>query len=542
LASAPALQMTLPPHRASVELEVQIRKRYGRASQACFQLEANFQAARGVTILLGHSGAGKTTLLHCVAGLCNPEHGHIAIGRQLLFDSAKKISVEPSHRKVAFVFQDLALFPHLTVQQNVAYGLRRLSKPERDSRITRILESFRIAHLRKRLPSEISAGERQRVALARSLVTEPSVLLLDEPLSSLDVRTKAGIINDLKLWNEDRGVPLLYVTHDHSEVFALGERVLLLDKGAIVADGSPLDLLPIARNLKTENLDFENVFDATVSHVYASHVTCRPGAMSSDLTVAPAPALATPGTKLRLGIRASDIALSAAPPRLLGAWNALPARVTSVSRSRGVTEARVHCGTEWVVHLPAATPELDNVAGADVWLMIRPEAFTVIHSARPKALQRLFLFVCGGNTNRSPIAQAICSAEIARRLKLPFDSLEGVKVRAASAGLSADVGEPISTGAHDALARLGIERFQHRARSLTADLIDEAEAVFCMTAQQQQRAVELFPWAAAKIQRLSHDVDLEEPRANAPDEFLALARQIRSLVQCRLDEFAVREG
>src|SRR6185295_746547 len=143
-----------------------------------------FNVVPGVTVIVGHSGAGKTTILRCIAGLCDPREGRIAVGSRVLFDSERRIKVEAAQRRVAFVFQDLALFPHLSVQDNVTYGLRRLDAAERKRRMREILESFQIEHLCTRLPREISGGEQQRVALARSLVTEPSVLLLDEPLSS----------------------------------------------------------------------------------------------------------------------------------------------------------------------------------------------------------------------------------------------------------------------------------------------------------------------------------------------------------------------
>src|SRR6185295_4671009 len=159
-----------PPH-----LHVQLRKRHASGRSYRFDLEAAFAAAPGVTVIGGHSGAGKTTILRCIAGLCDPEEGRIAVGDRVLFDASRGIKLEPARRGVAVVFQDLALFPHLSVQDNVMYGLRRLEAPERQRRMREILESFQIAHLRGRSPREISGGEQQRVALARSLVTEPSV-------------------------------------------------------------------------------------------------------------------------------------------------------------------------------------------------------------------------------------------------------------------------------------------------------------------------------------------------------------------------------
>jgi molybdate transport system ATP-binding protein len=231
-------------------LQISVAHRYLAADgQASFSLETNFVAQPGVTILRGHSGAGKTTLLRCIAGLAAMESGSIAVGEQMLFDSAHKINLEPRHRKVAFVFQHLALFPHLSVRENVGYGLRKFAAADRDARVSAVMASFRIGHLGDRLPSEISGGEKQRVALARALVTEPAVLLLDEPMSSLDTRTKALIIDDLRAWNAAHRIPIVYVTHDCEEVRALGERAITLEHGRIAADDSLLD----DANRKTSN-------------------------------------------------------------------------------------------------------------------------------------------------------------------------------------------------------------------------------------------------------------------------------------------------
>ncbi len=192
-----------------------------------FELAAEFAAAAGITILFGRSGSGKTTILSCVAGLLAPDAGRIAVGSRVLFDREQRLDVPVVRRNVGYVFQDLALFPHLTAEQNVAYGLGRLAAGERRRQVQAMLEQFRIAHLAGRKPAELSGGERQRVALARSLVIEPQVLLLDEPLAALDLPTQSQLIADLRRWNREHQIPILYVTHSQREVFALGERVVV---------------------------------------------------------------------------------------------------------------------------------------------------------------------------------------------------------------------------------------------------------------------------------------------------------------------------
>src|ERR1700758_716181 len=243
-----------------------------------FSLDVSFQAAPGFTILFGASGAGKTTLLDCIAGLRRPDSGHISVGDHDLFDSSRGVDVPVAQRRVGYVFQSLALFPHLTVEQNISYGLSPLSQAQRADQVVAILQALRITPLARRNTREISGGENQRVALARTLVTGPDVLLLDEPLASLDVSTKAQIIDDLREWNRLHRVPILYVTHSHEEVFALGERVIVLDAGRIVAQGTPHEVMmaPLQQT-EAQLAGFGNVFDAVVDAVRPERgtMTCR---------------------------------------------------------------------------------------------------------------------------------------------------------------------------------------------------------------------------------------------------------------------------
>jgi len=218
-----------------MNLAVRIRLRLSGS----FTLDVDFTTAPGVTIVFGESGSGKTTLLRSIAGLTRPEHGRVTIGDRVLYDSTTATSVDPSLRRVGFVFQDLALFPHLTAAHNIAYGLGTVDRDEQRRRIAAIAASFDIADVLGRRPRQISGGERQRVGLARTLVTNPDVLLLDEPLSALDRKTQSRIMADLQRWNAEHQIPILYVTHSTREAFALGDRVLVLDEGAIVADGTP---------------------------------------------------------------------------------------------------------------------------------------------------------------------------------------------------------------------------------------------------------------------------------------------------------------
>jgi molybdate transport system ATP-binding protein len=369
------------PQEKGRALEGRIRKHFfGQASE--FVLDVDFEAAPGFNILFGASGAGKTTLLDCVAGLTRPDSGRIAIGQRLLFDSLQRVDFTVAKRRVGYVFQTLALFPHLTVEENVQYGLASLPKAERRKRASAILEAFRIAHISQRRACEISGGESQRAALARTLVTNPEVLLLDEPLAALDASTKGKIIEDLRGWNRAHRIPILYVTHSRDEVFALGDRVMVLDAGRIVAQGTPHEVMMAPMQETVAQLaGFENIFDATVESVHpergtmACKITPRSVEDSPDWSSV---VLETPlvrggvGAPLRVGIRAGDILLATSPPVGLSARNVIPGRITFLEQRDVIVVARVNCRVEMEVHLTlAARDSLQLAAGREVWLVIK---------------------------------------------------------------------------------------------------------------------------------------------------------------------------
>lgn len=519
-------------------LHVEVCKRQSPGLASRFQLDAKLAVSPGVTVIIGHSGAGKTTLLHCIAGLSIPQEGRIAIGDRVLFDSRKKIRLAPAQRGVAFVFQDLALFPHLSVEDNVMYGLRRLDAAERKRRMRAILASFQIEHLEGRFPREISGGEQQRVALARSLVTEPSVLLLDEPLSSLDPRTKVLIIDDLRRWNKSRRIPILYVTHDHDELLALGDRAIVLEQGQIVMDGPPLDVIsnPL-RSATAQKQRFENVFDATVVELREQDGTMVCELTGTSIRVEAPLAQVAVGSEVCVGIRAEEILVASSPPAVLGDCNVIRGKITRVERNGAMVQARMSCGAEFRVQLAARSIEphgLDTLA--DIWLMIRTRACHVLRSSLFDALQRLFVFVCQGNTIRSPIAQAICNTEIAARLGVPLESLDLFGIKAVSAGLTAQPGTPLAAEAEQALGALGMPALDHRSRNLTHAMVERAEVIFCMTEKQRTEVTARFPEAMAKTYCLHPDADVSFPHdAKSADAFSDMAREIQGLIGQQLD-------
>jgi molybdate transport system ATP-binding protein len=366
----------VPPSAAqaiSSELEVRIRKRFLNP-EGSFHLNVHFRALAGFTILFGASGAGKTTLLDCIAGLTDPDDGRIAVGGEETYDSERRVNVPAWKRRIGYVLQDLALFPHMTAEQNVEYGLRQLDAAQRRTRSREMLQAFRIDHLRDRRPAQISGGERQRVALARALVTGPRALLLDEPLAALDRPTKSQILVDLRQWNQHSRIPILFVTHSREEVFALGQEVIVLDTGKIVAQGQPRDVLQAPQLETVAQLSgLENIFDATVVALNEKRgtMTCRIGTGQLELETPLVRAEA--GSHLRVGIQAGDILLATERPRGLSARNVLPGTILRLDQRDGIVSAGVDCGgTQFEVHLTlAAQDALSLTPSKNVWVVIK---------------------------------------------------------------------------------------------------------------------------------------------------------------------------
>jgi molybdate transport system ATP-binding protein len=357
----------------SADLEVRIRKRFPNP-EGTFNLNMHFRALAGFTILFGASGAGKTTLLDCIAGLTTPDEGRIAIAGDVLYDSDKKEDIVAWKRRIGYVHQDLALFPHLRAEQNVSYGLRALSKGERHTRSREILTAFRIDQLRDRRPAQISGGERQRVALARALVTEPRALLLDEPLAALDRPTKSSLVSDLRAWNQQHRVPILFVTHNGEEVFALGDEVIMLDAGRILAQGQPHDVMRAPKLETVAQLSgFENIFNATVLALHEDRgtMTCR--LVGGGVRLETPLVHAEVGAKARVGIRAGDLLLATEKPRGLSARNILPGTIRRVFQRDVVVGVVVECsGTEFEVHVTlAARDDLELLPEKNVWVVVK---------------------------------------------------------------------------------------------------------------------------------------------------------------------------
>jgi molybdate transport system ATP-binding protein len=361
-------------------LNVQIRKLFRSHGANPFALDAAASFAPGFTVLFGPSGAGKSTLLDCIAGLQQPDSGEIRAGEKVYFDAAAGLSLPPQRRELAYVFQSLALFPHLSVEQNIRYGLTRLSLSEQTERSNNAAKSFRIDKLLSRRPAELSGGEKQRVALARALVTRPRVLLLDEPLTGLDSSLRRSILEDLHAWNSANRIPILYVTHNREEVDAIGERVVTLVNGRVQESGAPRAVLDAPRSVELAHAaGFENVLPALVVEHRPADGVMRVSLDHAACEIEIPLGAAEPGSEVRVAIRAGDILVATEPPHFLSARNILPGTIESLDTRGTMVALRVKAGASFQVHVtPGAVRALDLSPGLLVWLVIKTHSCQLV--------------------------------------------------------------------------------------------------------------------------------------------------------------------
>lgn len=212
-----------------------------------FSIDVAFDSPQvGVTALFGRSGAGKTSVVNMLAGLLRPDRGHIAVNGRVLFDAAHGLHVPPEARRLGYIFQDGRLFPHLSVKANLTYGMRLTPPAERRLTLEAVVDLLGIGHLLHRRPARLSGGEKQRVAIGRALLTSPALLLMDEPLASLDGRRKAEVLPFLARLCRERATPIIYVSHSLEEIRHLADRMVILEGGRVAAAGPLETLMPRA--------------------------------------------------------------------------------------------------------------------------------------------------------------------------------------------------------------------------------------------------------------------------------------------------------
>jgi len=357
----------------STTLSVDICRKFAGTGVHPFELRIAEEFAPGFTVLFGPSGAGKSTLLDCIAGLLQPDIGWVKLGEEIFFDAARRISLAPQKRGIGYVFQSLALFPHLSVVENVGYGLAGLSEAEQRERIERGLESFHIQSLRGRKPGELSGGEQQRVALARSVVTQPRLLLLDEPLTGLDAGLRQAILSDLRAWNEVNRVPILYVTHNREEVDAIGERVVAMVDGHVRESGAPRSVLDAPRAVAlAKAAGFENLLRGRVLEQRPADGVMRIALEADHCELEIPLGNAAPGEAVQVAVRGGDILVATERPRGLSARNILEGVVQSMEARGTLVVMQVNAGVRFTVHVtPGAVRSLKLSPGRRVWLVVK---------------------------------------------------------------------------------------------------------------------------------------------------------------------------
>jgi molybdate transport system ATP-binding protein len=323
--------------------------------------------------LFGRSGSGKSTLVEAIAGLVRPSSGRIVVGGRTLYDSARGIDLTPEQRRVGVVFQDSLLFPHLSVRGNLAYGESLTPHAERFIDRERILALLGLRALLDRRPGTLSGGERQRVAIGRALLASPKVLLLDEPLASLDAGRKAEILQYIELLRDELRLPIVYVSHSIAEVARLADRLVLVADGRTIAEGTVGELMR-RPDLKPHTGRFEAgaVIDARVARHDERYGLTTLAFDGGELVVPNVDALV--GEPVRARIRARDVALALEAPRRASFQNMLEGRVLEVRADMGaIVEVAVAVGASEVLAriTRRACEDLELAPGAAVFVLVK---------------------------------------------------------------------------------------------------------------------------------------------------------------------------
>ncbi len=354
-------------------LSFDIVKRYRGFSLDC---RAAFDS--GITAVFGRSGSGKTTLLNCLAGLSTPDSGRIEFEGETLYSSSPRRNAPPERRRFGYVFQDAALFPHLDVLGNILYGYRLTPGERRRLEPDRLIELLRLSPLLGRSVSDLSGGEKQRVALARALAASPRMLLLDEPLASLDAAFKGVIIRYLKSIRAELGTPMVYVSHSMSEVLALTDNVLVLSDGAAAAHGPTASVLvhPDVSAL-ADYASLENLLEAAVTRVDEDNGLAALRLGNVEL-FAPDVA-AEPGSTVTVSIRAGDIILALDVPTRISARNVVQGTVEEVYARGSRVLVYVDVGVRIVVEItPLAKENLGIAPRQQVYLIVKSTSVGVL--------------------------------------------------------------------------------------------------------------------------------------------------------------------
>lgn len=359
-------------------------------TRGTFTFQVDCRLSEPVTGIIGASGSGKTTLLHMVAGLITPAAGRIVLNNVVLFDSESGVSVPPHRRRLGLVFQDCRLFPHLSVADNLSFGKRLLPPREQRFSLNEVVELLELEPFLRYRPAQLSGGQAQRVAVGRALLASPRMLLLDEPLASLDWRLKQQIMPFLRRVRDVTQIPMLYVSHDSKEVLDLTDRVVVLDGGRVVGAGPVVDIIQdprVWRQLRLQGL--VNILPLTVvSHdrnESLTHLRTRPLATETDRSPADVsgPFLdALAGKEIHAMLRPEDIALAGSKLTGVSIQNQIHGRVVRLIHTPDRDVCVVDIGIPLMVELsPSGVRELGLATGNPVWCLFKSSALQYLESS-----------------------------------------------------------------------------------------------------------------------------------------------------------------
>jgi molybdate transport system ATP-binding protein len=325
--------------RLEIVIAVDIEESLGQ-----FHLDVAFTAEAPIVGLFGRSGAGKTCLVNALAGISRPERGVIVVNGITLFDSKRRIHVAPERRRLGYVFQDDLLFPHLDVESNLLYGFRRAPRAERMIDPKHVIELLGLGALLERLPTALSGGERQRVAIGRALLAQPRLLLMDEPLASLDVSRRDEVLRYIELLRDDLHIPIVYVSHSVAEITRLADTMVLLSDGKALAVGEVDDVMGrIDLRPQTGRYEAGAVIDTAVAAHDVDYGLTTLHFDGGDLTVPNVEALV--GERVRVRIRARDVSIALARPEGLSIVNVLEGSVAAIADDGGtIVELQLQVG------------------------------------------------------------------------------------------------------------------------------------------------------------------------------------------------------
>ena len=342
-----------------------------------FDLRVAFEADAPVIGLFGRSGAGKSSVVNAIAGTSTPERGSIRVNGTTLFDSKARIDVPPERRRIGYVFQDALLFPHMTVERNLLYGDRLRTPSERFIEPSRVIGLLGLEALLQRRPANLSGGEKQRVAIGRALLAQPRILLMDEPLASLDVPRKTEVLDYIERLRRELGIPIVYVSHSVPEITRLADTVVLLSEGRCLAAG-PVDEVMGRIDLRPATGRYEAgaLVDARViAHDDVDHLSTL--AFDGGELIVPR-VEASPGARVRTRIRARDVSLATRRPDALSILNVLRGEVVSLSDEDGaVVDVQIRVGNTLLTARVTrrSRNELGIAEGVEVYALVKAVSF-----------------------------------------------------------------------------------------------------------------------------------------------------------------------